>query len=129
MNDKHDTAGQQDRELSRRFRQMRQADAGQVPDFPREEELAEGSPITATNRLFPTIQKVAVAAAVVVTVGILMTRPPEQDPGELYADIMNANSMATDQLMLVSDGVLPELISMPGVYEIDWSVGQVEITN
>jgi hypothetical protein len=123
MNDKHDTAGQQDRELSRRFRQMRQADAEQVPDFPREEELAERSPITAT------IQKVAVAAAVVVTVGILMTRPPEQDPGELYADIMNANSMATDQLMLVSDGVLPELISMPGVYEFDLPVGQAEITN
>jgi hypothetical protein len=129
MNHKHDTASQQDRELSRRFGQMRQADAERLPDFPSEEELAERSPIVAGSRLYPTVQKIAVAAAVVVTVAVLMTRPSPQDPGVLYADIMNANSMSTDQLMLVSDGVLPEMIGMPGIYEIDLPVEPVEITN
>ena len=129
MNDKQDSASQQDRELSRRFMQMRQADAERVPHSPTEEELAERSPIIAASQRHSSVSKIAVAAAIVVAVSVLMTRPPEQDPGELYADIMAANSMATDQLMLVSDGVLPELISMPGVYEIDLPVGQAEITN
>ncbi len=114
-----DTASQQDRELSRRFRQMRQADTQRVPDFPSEEELAERSPVRAVNPLYSRVRKIAVAAAVVVAVSILMTKPPPEDPGALYADIMNANSMATDQFMLVSDSVSPEMISMPGIYEID----------
>jgi hypothetical protein len=60
-----------------------------------------------------------VAAAVLVIVSILMTRPAPQDPGVLYADIMSANTMATDQLMLVSQGASPEMSSMPGIFEID----------
>ena len=88
MNHKRDTDSQQDRELSRRFRQMRQADAERVPDFPSEDELAERSPIKTARRLYPRLQKIAVAAAVIVTVGVWLTRPPPQDPGELYADIM-----------------------------------------
>ena len=128
MNHKHDTASQQDRELFRRFGQMRQADAERVPDCPSEEELAERSPIVAGQR-YPRVQKFAVAAAVIVTVGVLMTRPAPQDPGALYADIMNANSMATEELMLVSEGVLPEMTSMPDVYDIDLPIGRAEITN
>jgi negative regulator of sigma E activity len=119
MKHENDRASQQDRELSRRFTQMRQADAEQVPDFPSEEELAQRSPIPAVNPLYSRVRKVAVAAAVVVAVSILMTRPVPQDPGALYADIMSANAMATDQLMLVSQGASPEMSSMPGIFEID----------
>ena len=129
MNHKHDTSGQQDRELSRLFGQMRQQDAERLPDSPTEEELAERSPIIAASPFFSTVQKIAVAAAVVVTVGVLMTRQSPQDPGALYADIMSASSMATDQLMLVSHSVSPEMTSMPGIYDIDWPVEQAEITN
>ena len=129
MKHKHDTASQRDRELSRRFAQMRQADAERVPDFPSEEELAQRSPIRAVNPLYSRVRKVAVAAAVVVTVSILMTRPAPQDPGVLYADIMSANTMATDQLMLVSQGASPEMISLPGTYEINLPVDQAEYTN
>ena len=128
MNHKHDTASQQDRELSRRFGQMRQADAERVPDFPREDELAERNPIVAGQR-YSSVQKFAVAATVIVTLSVLMTRPPAQDPGALYADIINANSIKTDQLMLVSEGVLPEMTSMPDVYDIDLPIGRAEITN
>jgi negative regulator of sigma E activity len=119
MKHENDRASQQDRELSRRFTQMRQADAEQVPDFPSEEELAQRSPIPAVNPLYSRVRKVAVAAAIVVAVSILMTRPAPQDPGALYADIMSANAMATDQLMLVSQGASPEMSSMPGIFEID----------
>lgn len=129
MNDKQDSASQQDRELSRRFMQMRQADAERVPHSPTEEELAERSPIIAASQRHSSVRKIAVAAAIVVAVSVLMTRPPEQDPGELYADIMSANSMATDQLMLVSQSVSPEMVNMPGVYEIDLPVDQIQTTN
>ena len=129
MNHKHDTASQQERELFRRFTQMRQLDAEQVPDFPSEEELAQRSPIPAVNPHYSSVRKVAVAAAVVVTVSILITRPAPQDPGALYADIMSANTMATDQLMLVSQGASPEMISLPGIYEIELPVDQAEYTN
>ena len=128
MNHKHDTASQQDRELSRRFGQMRQADAERVPDFPREDELAERNAIVAGQR-YSSVQKFAVAATVIVTLSVLMTRPPAQDPGALYADIMNANSIMTDQLMLVSEGVLPEMTSMPDVYDIFLPISRAEITN
>lgn len=130
MNHKPHASSREDRELSRRFRQMRQEDAEQVPDFPSEGELAERSPIVAASPLYRSVQKIAVAAAaVVVTVGVLMTRPSPQDPGALYADIMNANNMVTDQLMLASPGALPEMVSMPGIYEIDLPVGEAEYTN
>ena len=129
MKHKHDTASQQDRELSRRFTQMRQADAEQVPDFPSEEELAQRRPIAAVNPLYSSVRKVAAAAAVVVAVSILMTRPTQQDPGALYADIMSANAIATDQLMLVSQGASPEMISLPGTYEINLPVDQAKYTN
>ena len=132
MNHKHDTDSELDRALSRRFRQMREQDAEQLPDFPSEAALAQRSPILAERRVYPTLQKVAVAAAVVVAVGVLMTRapqPPQQDPGDLYADIMSASSMTTDQFMLVSLSASPELTSMPDVYDIDLPLAPAEITN
>ncbi len=132
MNHKHDTDSQQDRELSRRFRQVREQDAQRAPEFPGEDALARRRPIVASSQLFPTLQKLAVAAAVVVAVGILMSRapaPPEQDPGVLYADIMSANSMTTDQFLLVSLSVSPEMTRMPGIYEIDLPIAPAEITN
>ncbi len=129
MKHKQDTASQQDRELSRRFRQMRQADAERVPDLPSEEDLTERSPVIAVSQRYATVRKIAVAAAVVVSVSILMTRPSPEDPGALYADIMNANSMVTDQLMLVSHSASPEMISMPGIYEIELPAGGAEYTN
>lgn len=129
MNDKQGSVSQRDRELSRRFMQMRQADAERMPDSPSEEELAARSPIIVARQRHSSIRKIAVAAAIVVAVSVFITRPPEQDPGELYADIMNVNNMATDQLMLVSESVSPEMISMPGVYEIDMPADQAEYTN
>jgi hypothetical protein len=129
MTHKHDTGSQQDRELSRRFGQMRQADAEQVPDFPSEKELAARSPARTKSQLYPTVQKIAVAAAVIVTVGIFMNNPTPQDPAALYAEIMSANSMTTDQLMLVSQVIAPEMLSAPGIYEIDVPAGPVQHTN
>jgi hypothetical protein len=128
MTHKHDTGSQQDRELSRRFGQMRQQDTEQVPAFPSEKELVKRSPIIGGSQLYPRVQKIAVAAAVIVAVGIFMNNPSPQDPAALYAEIMNANSMATDQLMLVSQVTAPEMLSAPGIYEIEVPVGPIQNT-
>lgn len=132
MNHKDDVYSEPDRELSRRFRQMREQDVEHLPDVPGETELEQRSPVLADSRLKPGLQKIAVAAAVVVAVGVVMTRAPQlpqEDPGALYADIMSASSMTTDQFMQVSLSVSPEMTRMPRVYDIEFSTAPAEVTN
>jgi hypothetical protein len=123
MNTKHETATLQDRELARRFRQMRREDAARLPDIPCEEELAARRPLASNDRQYVTPVRVAAAITVVVVCGVLMLTSAPPDPGVLYADIMAANPITTDQLLSASPGTLPEMIDTVGVDEFDLRLG------
>ena len=105
-----------DRELATRFAQLRVAERAQAPDFPAEELL---SPAARSPWYFAPRFAAASAAGIVALALFLASSGPAQDAGELYASIMASNEIATDQLMLASPGLLPEIAGNPAVYEID----------
>jgi len=129
MNDKYDTGSERERDLARRFRQMRQEDAAQAPAFPQQSVLAQRSPLVSRAWAYGAMPKVAAAAAVVVVTGLLMFEPKPQDPGLLYADIMHSSSIATDPLLSVSLGTLPGMFSLPDVYEVEFSTDAAQDMN
>ena len=131
MNDKYDTASERDPDLARYFRQMREEDSAQTPEFPQQSELAARSPLIVRAGAYGTVPKVAAAAAVVAVTftALLMTRPAQQDPGVVYADIMHTSSFATDSLLSVSQGTLPGMFSLPDVYEVESPTNTVEDIN
>ncbi len=121
MNDKRETAS--DTDLNRLFEQMRREDAVQAPDFPDVAMLAGREPVVAGREAYGVMPKVAAAAAVVAVAVFLLRGPAPQDPAVLYADLMSANSIATDTLLSVSPGTLPGMLSLPDVYEMDLATG------
>ena len=121
MNDKRETAS--DTDLNRLFEQMRREDAVQAPDFPDVAMLAGREPVIAGREAYGVMPKVAAAAAVAAVAVFLMRGPAPQDPAVLYADLMSANSIATDTLLSVSPGTLPGMLSLPDVYEMDLATG------
>lgn len=117
MNDKHETA--HEKELHRLFIQMRREDAAQAPDFPDATVLAEHEPVVVGRMGYRVMPKLAAAAAVAAIAILVLREPTPQDPAVLYADVMNANSIATDALLSVSLGALPGMASLPEVYEME----------
>ena len=129
MNNRPDTGTPRDRELAVRFRQMRQQDVAEAPTFPSQEQLELRTPVVAVSAFSGVPWKMAVAASVVAVAVALVNKPAQQDPGALYVNIMSANSMATESLLAVSQGTLPEMLSLPEVFEFDASVFAVPNTN
>jgi hypothetical protein len=121
MNDKRETAS--DTDLNRLFEQMRREDAVQAPDFPDVAMLAGREPVVAGREAYGVMPKLAAAAAVAAVAVFLMRGPAPQDAAVLYADLMSANSIATDTLLSVSPGTLPGMLSLPDVYEMDLATG------
>lgn len=129
MNDRKDTDEKVDRVLAGRFARMRQEDRADLPDFPGEDTLRALGSVPASSRRERHWWKVAAVAAAITAAAVLFAPVSPHDPGELYADIMLANTIATDQLMLPSPGTLPEVSGLPGLYDIDTSLHQAEIAN
>lgn len=119
MKDKQETTGE--KELGLLFQQMRREDAAQLPDFPDAAVLAGRETIALGHRAYSAMPKFAAAAAVALMAILLLREPVPQDPAMLYAEVMNANSIATDTLLLVSPGTLPGMVSLPDDYELDFS--------
>ena len=105
-----------ERTLAARFAQLRVAERTEAPDFPAEELLATAAP---SSWGFAPAMAAALAAGIVGIALFFVTREPVQDPGELYASIMAATEITTDQLMSTSRGSLPESAGIPVIYEID----------
>jgi hypothetical protein len=108
---------------------MRREDAVQAPDFPDVAMLAGREPVIAGREACGVMPKVAAAAAVVSVAVFLMRGPAPQDPAVLYADLMSANSIATDTLLSVSVGTLPGMLSLPDVYEMELATGTEQDMN
>lgn len=129
MNNRQESDSPQDRELARRFKQMRQHEALDLPDLLAEDALAAREPINIRSGFYGAVPKVAAALAVVAVWGVLTIARSPGDPVSVYADIMNANTMATDQLMSVSRVALPETMDMPGAYDLDMFSGPTQQMN
>ena len=110
-----------ERALAARFAQLRVAERAEAPAFPPVESQSHE---TASFGGHGAALAAGLAAAIAGFALFFMTRQPTQDPGELYASIMAANVMTTDQLMLASPGILPEGGGVPTVYEIEIPVVQ-----
>lgn len=129
MNIKHDNDDLRNSELTNRFTQIRSEDAEQLPAFPDEELLAQRSPIMAKPRFYAAMPSMAAAMVVAILAGVLFIERTPEDPSGVYAEIMSANNMDTDQLMAVSTSVLPEMTSLPGIFEINAHAGGPGIVN
>ena len=116
MTDGQKTSGL-DRELARRFEQLRREDNLAAPPFPLQEELLAraAAPAASARRIVALSIAAGVAAALVLAVVLV---PEPQAPDLLYRDIMSANVMITDQLLQVSPETLPGLSELPQLYDI-----------
>ena len=119
---------QQERELAWQFAVMRREDRDALPPLPEEQELLQRTSLKSGIRSPVWIRQIAAVLVLAVTAGYWITRERTADPADLYVSIIGANAIATDSLLLVSQGILPETSHPPGLYEVavpeDWS--QVE---
>jgi hypothetical protein len=116
MNSKLDSGGWADREIKRRFAIMRQQDKVHLPDVPDTDLLAQRSPLVVKSKFQAVVPMMAAALAAVLVTGALLSGKPAPDPSILYASIMHANIMATDQLMSLSEGTMP---GMTAILDLD----------
>lgn len=123
MNRPAKTGDPTERALAARFAQLRVAERAEAPDFSAEVSLASVS-VPASN--YRPLVAAALAAGIAAFALFFVMQEPAQDPGELYASIMAANEISTDQLMLASPGLLPEVTGSPVVYEIEMPTLQQE---
>jgi hypothetical protein len=122
MNNKPNTQGAADGALAERFKLMRRADSALVPAFPTQQLLETQPPVAVTSAFSGAPWKMALAASVVAVTAVVMNQPALEDSAALYADIMNANAMTTDSLLRVSDGTLPEMVSLHSAFYIGTSL-------
>ncbi|CAA0118126.1 Uncharacterised protein [Halioglobus japonicus] len=128
MHPKHDTAAKQS--LEHLFAEMRRQEIAQAPDFPDTAARSQQDPLPGDQTTYRITPKVAAAIAVLAALMLLLTREPApQDPAQLYAEIMNASSPATDSLLSVSPGTLPGVTDLPEIYETDTMAGDLQSTN
>lgn len=118
MNKTVETQDLEERELARRFAQLRLEERADTPDFPVVQTLQRDNEVPVVRR-YRLIEAGALAASLALVVLFVSESPLQEDPGEIYASIMGTSEITTDQLMLVSPGTLPEVTAVPGIYEID----------
>ncbi len=129
MNTESEKASPPEAELARRFTQMRREDAADLPPLPDQNTTAPRSPDAIATRSNSFVAKIATGIAAVLVIGVLVNNREPQDPGVLYAEIMSASILETDQLMSVSLGTLPEMGSVPYVFELDVPAGRADNIN
>jgi|GEM_PF-1051323 len=115
MTSQFDSNSLVDKELNRRFAMMRQQDARHLPEIFDAQVLAARSPLIVRRKSYAIIPMTAAALAAVIVTGLLVSGQSSQDPSLLYASIMSENIMATDQLMSMSPGTMPAMITTVGV--------------
>lgn len=115
MTSQFDSNSLVDKELNRHFAMMRQQDVRHLPEILDAEVLAARSPLVVRRKSYAIVPMMAAALAAVIVTGVLMTGQSSQDPSVLYASIMNENIIATDQLMSMSPGTMPTMITTLGV--------------
>ena len=120
-----------ERTLARRFQQLRETEALQVPVFPTDQELrrrvSEDAAIPAT--WLNAVPRFALVASVLVAVFLYFNSGTEQNPGDLYADIMGANTVATDSLLSLSRAEAPQSTAVPGLFDFETSFDDTFDTN
>jgi hypothetical protein len=121
MNRPAKTGDPGERALAARFAQLRVAERAEAPVFPPVESRSHETTFFGDHG---AALAAGLAAAIAVFALFFVAQQPTQDPGELYARIMAANVMTTDQLMLASPGILPEGGGVPTVYDIEIPVLQ-----
>lgn len=117
--------------LERRFAALRAAEATTAPPIPdgSEAPLATSSGWT-TFAGVATLPRIAAGLAVVALGALLIVdREPVDDPAALYAEIMAGQSLETDALLLVSEGVLPAMHDVPELFEIDFDYNPDALIN
>lgn len=129
MNIEANKTSPQEAELARRFAQMRLEDVSDLPSLPDENAMASQSPAVIAKPSNAVVTKIAVGIAAVLVISVLVNTQEPQNPGLLYAEIMNANILETDQFMSVSQGTLPEMASVPYIFELDAPAGRADNIN
>lgn len=98
-------------DLGRMFRSMRDAEALAAPACPIPADQA-----VATARFSPP-RKLAGGLAIALVAAVLLPRSPAA-PEMLYLDIMSANTLVTEDLLLASPTLLPEMSSDAALYPL-----------
>ena len=129
MNAEGSTGSNRERDFAKRFRELRQDDLTHAPVFPSEETLTQRQPVTSTRGLSRLAPRFAVAAMLLVAAGVLMNTGSTEDPGALYVDIMNANTIETDPFLSLATGALPGMTEVPEFYEVETFLNDVQMTN
>lgn len=111
--------------LEQLFGQMRRDEMAQAPAFPDESALSQRGALTTARPGSRTAPKVAAAIALLAALSLLLSREPApQDPAQLYAAIMSANTLTTDTLLSVSPGTLPGMAELPEVFDTEAITGE-----
>jgi len=116
-----------DKTLAKRFSQMRSDEMANIPEFPNEYELRSREAIgvkntsyaALVNSLVDYLPKIAAGFVLIVITSFFATNKPEEDLTVIYAEIMkNHESMITDNLLVVSESILPSTAGIPGLYDL-----------
>lgn len=116
-------------ELAGRFAQMRTEERASAPGFPSQAELLKRKPITQDRAVNARYASVAAAIAL-LALGIgWFSYQPADDPVAIYASIMDRQPVATDQLLMVSESVLPGMSDVPSFDAFELQFEQNYYTN
>jgi hypothetical protein len=126
MTDSNESPETLEEKLATRFSQMRQEDRTQLPAFPDAGQLANREEQGRTTGKRAWLY--TAAAAGVAALAVLLY-PAADDPAQIYIEVMAANVMTTDQLLLVTPAVLPETAEAPGLFDADLSLEQTQMAN
>lgn len=123
MKNDSDIGDPADQALARRFHQLRASETLHAPEFPTQRKLLErmSTDTAVSGAWLNAVPKFALAASVLVALFLYLNPTAQQNPGDLYADIMGANIVATDSLLSLSITVAPQSTSLPGLFDFDAS--------
>ncbi|NND67377.1 MAG: hypothetical protein HKN19_07310 [Halioglobus sp.] len=111
-----------DAQLQRRFAALRETEAAMAPPIPDGSAapliMNSGWAAFAGASALPRLA--AGFAVIALGVGLLVQTQPAEDPATLYNQTMAGQLIETDALLLVSEGVLPAMHDVPGLFEIDF---------
>ena len=109
-----------DRELKRQFGELRTEQKPHVPAFPGKEHLLQqvDQPSPAVGML----PRVAAGFVLIVASGLFFSQigpggsAETQDPAQIYAEIMNSQTLDSDQLLMVSADLMPAMNDLSDFY-------------
>ena len=119
-----------ERELGRHFARMRTEDSAELPPFPDDIEQVDrrGGDVLPGRRI--GLLRMGLAASVLFAVAVLVRQQsPAEDPAALYADIMSAYPLETEELLYVSESTTPGMTGLPDIIAPETSSEIDELTN